>query len=181
MLTDSDIVQALIAANDRGVRVRVILEPSVYLLPKINKKAHTLLDTAGVEVRYSSERDFNFNHSKYFIIDQTLLLGTGNMTKSSLVQNREFFIATDSPSEVNFLVSLFEHDAEHMSILGPKNSLIVSPLNARSSIINLINGAKKSITLMSESLSDSQIVSLLVAAKSRRVSVSICLPDDRPL
>jgi phosphatidylserine/phosphatidylglycerophosphate/cardiolipin synthase-like enzyme len=161
--------------------VRVILEPSVYLLPKINKKAYALLSDAGVSVKYSSERDFNFNHSKYFIIDQILLLGTGNMTKSSLLQNREFFIATDSVAEVNYTVSLFEHDAEHMPMFVPENSLVISPLNARSAIQGFISSARQSITLMSESLSDTQTVDLLVAAKLRRLTVSVCLPDDRPL
>jgi phosphatidylserine/phosphatidylglycerophosphate/cardiolipin synthase-like enzyme len=103
------------------------------------------------------------------------------MTKSSLLQNREFFVATDSVSELNYLANLFEHDKEHMPILEPENSLVVSPLNARSSIRGLISGAKKSVTLMSESLSDPETINLLVAAKSRSVTVSICLPDDRPL
>ena len=90
-------------------------------------------------------------------------------------------MGTDSLSEVNFLANLFEHDAEHMSMFEPENSLVVSPLNARNTIRSLINGAKKSITLMSESLSDAQVVDLLVAAKSRGLSISVCLPDDRPL
>jgi phosphatidylserine/phosphatidylglycerophosphate/cardiolipin synthase-like enzyme len=103
------------------------------------------------------------------------------MTKSSLLQNREFFVATDSVAEVNYMANLFKNDAEHMPMFVPENSLVISPLNARSTIQGLISGARQSITLMSESLSDTQTVDLLVAAKLRRLAIRVCLPDDRPL
>ena len=157
------------------------MEPSVYLLPKINQKAYALLRSAEIDVKYSSERDFNFNHSKYFVIDQTALLGTGNMTKTSLIQNRDFFVIMTSVPEIEYLVTLFERDIEHVPPFKPNNSLVVAPINARVIIHSLINESLKSLTIMSESLSDSQILGLLVAAKDRGVKVIVCLPHDRPL
>ena len=76
MLTDMSIVQALISAQARNVDVRVLLEPSVYNLPAVNKKAADLLRKAGVKVAFSSERELNFNHSKYLIVDNIAMIAT---------------------------------------------------------------------------------------------------------
>jgi cardiolipin synthase A/B len=181
MLTDLDVVDALIWAKQRWVAVQVMLEPTVYLFPKVNHKAYQLLTSAWVKVRYSSERDFNFNHSKYFLIDDEAIIGTGNMTKSSLLQNRELFVIVKAPSEVAYLRLLFDRDWEQMPLLGPENSLIIAPMNTRSALDILMHSAKRSITIMSPSLSDPTMIELIISAKARWVNIGICLPREYAL
>ena len=134
MLTDMSIVQALTAAQARNMDVRVLLEPSVYNLPAVNKKASDLLKKAGVKVSFSSEREFNFNHSKYLIVDNIAMIATGNMTKSSLQLNRELFVWYKAPSVIQELEKLFLADVDHIPVKSSGDSIILAPLNARSSI-----------------------------------------------
>ncbi len=134
MLTEMSIVQALIAAEGRNVDVRVLLEPSVYNLPAVNKKATDLLRKADIKVSFSSERGFNFNHSKYLIVDNTAMIATGNMTKSSLHINRELFVWYTAPRVVEELEKLFIADFDYIPVKSSNDTIILAPLNARSSI-----------------------------------------------
>lgn len=77
--------------------MRVILEKSVYQNPRVNDSAWNVLKKAGAEVEWADEVRINFNHAKYLLIDDILVLGTGNFTPTTFSKNREFFVITQDP------------------------------------------------------------------------------------
>lgn len=165
MLTVKEIMDELIAAHDRGVKVEVLMEKSVFQFVHANDAAFDRLKKAGVLVYWSSEKDFNFNHSKYFLIDSMAIIGTGNMTKTSLLENRDFFVVTSDVEIVAELDAIFTADSAKFPIKAGSNELIVAPDNSRKGIESLLKNADKSIYLFAESLSDESIVSLLLKKK----------------
>lgn len=112
LLTRTDMIDALVAAKKRGVKVRVILEKTVYQMPKINQKPYDTLAAAGVEVVWANEKKFNFDHAKYFIADDAVMIATGNMTKSSFEKNREFFVFSSDAKLRDMLQKIFDADFE---------------------------------------------------------------------
>lgn len=84
-LTDKDIVKSLKDAHDRGVDVKVLLDPNLYI---INRKAFYKLKDAGVPVRWykvdvSREEKL---HSKWATIDgKRTIIGSANWSHSGLV------------------------------------------------------------------------------------------------
>ncbi len=134
-------------------------------MPRINNKAYETLSSAGVAVQWADEKRFNFDHAKYFIADDTMMIATGNMTKSSFEKNREFFVfSTDQRLKV-MLEKIFEADITNTILDTSFPELYISPSDSRSKIQKLLSGAAKSIYFYSESLSDDAILDIL--AKKR--------------
>ncbi|HID72397.1 TPA: DUF1669 domain-containing protein [Candidatus Micrarchaeota archaeon] len=103
--TSHDVVEALERANERGVKVRVILERDV------NDNADTLSELAaeGLLVRYAGG-DFRRTHSKFIIRDEReVLVGSHNFSNSALFHNREASVIISGPAVQEF-IEIFEHD-----------------------------------------------------------------------
>jgi len=84
------LIQSLIAAQRRGVEVKVILEVSDWnkRVTEKNKYAGKILSKNGVKVIYDSPRVTT--HTKLIIIDSSIaILGSNNWTYYSLTQNKE--------------------------------------------------------------------------------------------
>ncbi|WP_051195709.1 phospholipase D-like domain-containing protein [Meiothermus rufus] len=83
VLTDATVVEALVAAHRRGVRVRVLLESR-----NLQNSAHAALTQAGLEVR----RDGNpyTMHHKVMVLDgEWVVTGSYNFTTSAYRRNNE--------------------------------------------------------------------------------------------
>ena len=102
------LVEDLIKAKKRGVKVRVILEVSDWN-PKVTKKNRyvgELLSRGGVEVSYDSLQ--TTTHTKLVIIDSQLsIFGSTNWTYYSLTHNRELSIIIKSPEIAKELEEYF--------------------------------------------------------------------------
>jgi phosphatidylserine/phosphatidylglycerophosphate/cardiolipin synthase-like enzyme len=178
LLTADSIIQAIIRAKERGVDVKVLLEKSVYQLPKMNHSAFILLKNAGVNVRWSSESDINFNHSKYGIFDESsVLIGTGNFSKSTFDTNRDFFVFTQEPNTVQDLKNIFLRDFESVPTYYSGSTLVVSPDNARVLITQFIKRAQSSLYVFAPSIEDEQLISILQEKYQEWVEIFICLPE----
>jgi cardiolipin synthase A/B len=70
LFTDPTLLDAVIAAKQRGVNVRVMLNPARRDGKSDNEKARKALVAAGIEVRDSSAA-FALTHQKSMVIDQT--------------------------------------------------------------------------------------------------------------
>lgn len=91
------IAKALIAARERGVRVRVILENSGYdeKLNENNKRVADLLKKNRILVEFDSPR--RTNHSKVIVVDRRYcLVGSHNLTHAALAYNHEVSLLIDS-------------------------------------------------------------------------------------
>jgi len=105
--SSDEVVSALIKAKNRGVNVRVIMEKRI--IGKQNEETFVALSAAGVKVRWAST-EFKLTHSKFMVIDGTrVLVGSHNLSKNALRQNREASVIFTGP-EVSEFIKVFEED-----------------------------------------------------------------------
>ncbi|HEX9069686.1 MAG TPA: phospholipase D-like domain-containing protein [Ktedonobacterales bacterium] len=182
LLTSLDVIHALEDAHNRGVDVRVMLEPHPFgsgpdgQLPLIAE-----LNTAGVSARATSPA-FTLTHEKIMLVDAaTAYIMTGNLTKSALggssaTTNREYGIIATNAATVSDVRASFQADWDRQPYSPVDPALVVSPTNSRIRLLTLIAIARSSLSLEEEELFDPQIMAALVAAARRGVSVRLLLP-----
>lgn len=182
LLTDRTVTYALEDAAQRGVDVRVLLEPNPYG-SGATTPAQTLsqLQAAGVHAQASNPA-FHYTHEKAIIIDSaTLLVMTANLTKSGLggssyAQNREYGVVDTTAEDVREAAAIFQADWQRVTPTLSDPHLVVSPVNARARLTAFIAAAHTSLIIQDEEMYDPQIEAALVAAAQRGVNVQIELP-----
>jgi len=176
MWTDKDVLTAILDAYDRGVDVRVILEWSVYWLPRVNAPVYTALFDHGIPVRYADNYRFVFTHAKFWIIDDRFFLSTGNMTRSFFEKNRDIVLSSLDEEYGDFLMYLFEADFSYKKIQKNKipSGLVLSPESSRKDIERLLKGATESIILYTQTLQDASIIDILTQKNDEKVRVQVC-------
>ncbi|MDQ2942913.1 MAG: phosphatidylserine/phosphatidylglycerophosphate/cardiolipin synthase family protein [Candidatus Dormibacteraeota bacterium] len=103
----ADIVRELGNAVGRGVRVRVITDPTV----GASRKSASVLDSLGVPERVYPVDDgrHQIDHVKLLIVDQEAAVGGMNWGKHS-DRNHDYVLETRIATDVNQLVRVFEQD-----------------------------------------------------------------------
>jgi phosphatidylserine/phosphatidylglycerophosphate/cardiolipin synthase-like enzyme len=103
VLRDPEVLDALAAAERRGVTVRVIVADSSEFAAE-----RAALSAAGVEVRLANSL---YIHAKVIIADgEQAFVGSQNLSATSLDQNRELGIVVDDPVSLGRLTRTFEID-----------------------------------------------------------------------
>jgi cardiolipin synthase A/B len=176
LLSDNDVVGALVRADRRGVRVRVILEEHPYGGAGNQPQVFARLEDAGVEVRWAPP-PYRFAHIKTFVIDDAVaLILTLNLTRASFTGNREFGAVTTRPAEVAQAAAIFEADWTQRAD-PPDGPLVVSPASSRRELLDLIGSARTSLDLYAEVVRDDAAVAALAAAERRGVAVRLLVPE----
>ena len=104
-LSDYRVIGALAKAARSGANVQVLMSAE---WNKRDNKKFAYLSKAGVNVRFSKNYMI---HAKVILIDQKrALLGSINLTKPSMDDNRELSVITNSANIVNALNSTFDTD-----------------------------------------------------------------------
>jgi len=178
LLTANEAIDALIFAHAQGRDVRVLLEPSPFGAETANQSAFAQLAEAGVDVRWL-QRAQGLVHAKLILIDDAIAYVMSlNLTTAGLNSNREFAVVDTSVTDVDWATRVFSAD-----LLGadpgppPANvTLLVSPLDPRTRIEQMIDRASRALRVEMEELSDSEIVNHLVDAQTRGVSVRVVCP-----
>jgi len=107
VLTDADVMTELAAAQRRGARVRVLLDPG----QDVNRPTMSLLRSAGVEVRWYHVTDGTKLHAKAALFDdRKLLLGSANWSESGLSVNHELDLASEDARATGDFAGRFEQD-----------------------------------------------------------------------
>lgn len=175
--TEKETLAAVLDAVKRWVDVRVILEANVYQTPHINDHTfHTLRD-AGVKVVFSSNKNFTFTHTKFWLIDDTWCFSTGNWSYSTFTKNREFFTCSPDQSILHNLETLFESDFDYRvpyfsRLLDPR--LGIAPENMRSWLLKKLSLAKNSLYIYNQTVTDDEITRLLSELYKEWVDVRVC-------
>jgi phosphatidylserine/phosphatidylglycerophosphate/cardiolipin synthase-like enzyme len=100
-LSDTSIVNSLVAARGRGVRVHVVLSDATASPAQMT--AVTQLKTAGANLVTLHNP---YVHAKSFVVDgKGAYIGSENFTSSSLSHNRELGVMFTSPSEVQKVIN----------------------------------------------------------------------------
>ena len=103
------LVRDLIAAKQRGVEVRVILEYSGHdpTLNEANQETAQALRKGGVSVFFDSPA--RTTHAKLAVIDRRYcLVGSHNLSQSALKYNHEFSLLLDSPALAEEILTYME-------------------------------------------------------------------------
>ena len=174
LFTDPTLLHAVIAAQHRGVRVRVMLNPARRNGKSENGKARKALLAAGVQVRDSSAA-FALTHQKSMVIDDRIgFIESLNWETRDLTETRDYAVTTTKKREVEEMIRCFDADWARKPFKPKEGSrLIWCPNNGRERIATLIDSAKKSLWLQNERYQDTIIIERLVRAVNRGVRVRI--------
>jgi cardiolipin synthase A/B len=174
LFTDPTLLNAVIAARRRGVKVRVMLNPARRSGESENEESrHTLLK-AGIEVRDSSPK-FALTHQKSMVIDDTIgFVESLNWETRDLTETRDYAVVTTKRIEIDEMAKCFDADwAQKNFTPHPDSSLIWCPDNGRQRIADFIDSARDTLWLQNERYQDTVIIERLVRAAGRGVKVHI--------
>jgi phosphatidylserine/phosphatidylglycerophosphate/cardiolipin synthase-like enzyme len=175
-ISDSQIMLALAAAQKRKVAVRVLYNWHSFtarmqqtdITPAISQ-----LTKAGIQCR-EAPAAFEVTHEKAFVVDgTTAIVMSFNLTQDYFGGTRDFGIVTTVPAEVSEIAAVFEADWNNQPATPKVGSLVWSPVNSRSKLTALINGATKSLDVYCEEAEDPGTLGAMVAAAKRGVKVRL--------
>jgi cardiolipin synthase len=172
LFTDPTLIDAVIAAHQRGVKVRVMLNPARRNGQSENEQARQLLIDAGIDVRDSSPA-FGLTHQKSMVIDDRVgFVESLNWEPRDLTKTRDYAIVTTRGDEVAEMVACFDADWQHMAFKPQAGSaLIWCPDNGRQRLASFIDATQHTLWMQNERYQDPVIIERLVRAVTRGVKV----------
>lgn len=172
--SDRTIMNAVVAAHRRGVKVRVMLNPARRSGEAQNAPARRRLTSAGIEVK-DSNPEFELTHEKSMVVDATTaFVKSLNWEAKSFEATRDYAIVTAHGHEVREILDCFESDWHRRPFEpGEDSHLIWCRTNGRARIARFIDGAKRSLWLQNERYQDPVIIEHLVRAARRGVKVHV--------
>jgi phosphatidylserine/phosphatidylglycerophosphate/cardiolipin synthase-like enzyme len=183
LFTDTPVIDALEDAANRGLDVRVMLEPHpVESSPVSVQETLDKLKAAGIKVSQTNPA-FQLTHAKFMLIDgSALFLMTANLSKAALggskagTTNREYILEDSEVQDIQEAQNIFSADWNRTTPTLSDANLIVSPINARVKLLALINSARSSLLIENEEMQDQQIEDALAQAARRGVGIQVVLP-----
>jgi len=174
LFSDPELLDAVIAAKDRGVKIKVMLNPARRNGEDENEEARIILEKAGITVR-DSNPSFIITHEKSMVIDGRLaFVKSLNWETKNLTETRDYAIITSHPREVEEIMLCFDADWHRKDFdPGVDTQLIWCSLNGRSKIAHFIDQAKHTLFIQNERFQDLVIIERIVRAASRGVKVHI--------
>jgi cardiolipin synthase len=181
IFSDPSLLQAVIAAQHRGVDVRIMLNPERRDGEKENNDARKTLTDAGIHV-IDSNPHFDLTHEKSMVIDDgTAFVQSLNWETKNLTVTRDYAIVTSHKHEVEEIAQCFAADWNRTKFEGGEQShLIWCTGNGRQRIGQLIDESKHSLWLQNERYQDPVIIEHLVRAHARGVKIYVMArPPDK--
>jgi cardiolipin synthase A/B len=174
VFSDPELLKAVVAAQHRGVKVRVMLNPARRSGETENEESRKILSAGNVEVM-DSNPEFDLTHEKSMIVDdKTAFVYSLNWETKNLQESRDYAIVTDHAHEVDEIKACFDADWNRKHIdLGDQAHLVWCKGNARNRIAQLIDGAKHTLFVQNERFQDPIIIEHLVRAKMRGVKIHV--------
>lgn len=174
VFSDPTLLEAVIAAHKRGVKVRIMLNPARRSGAEENTEARRQLTAAGVEVADSNPA-FDITHEKSMVVDsRTAYVKSLNWQTKNLTETRDYAVVTTNKNEVEEIVECFEADWTRSKFSpGDHSHLIWCVGNGRQRIGQLIDSAKHSLWLQNERYQDPVIIEHIVRARERGVHVHV--------
>ena len=174
VFSDPVLLNAVIAAQQRGVEVRVMLNPARRTGESENEEARARLTEAGVEV-LDSNPAFGLTHEKSMVVDDTqAFVKSLNWATENFTETRDYAVVTSREAEVQEIIDCFEADWSRESFdPGPRAHLIWCPTNGRDRLAQLIDGAEHSLFIQNERYQDPIMIEHLVRAARRGVKVHL--------
>jgi phosphatidylserine/phosphatidylglycerophosphate/cardiolipin synthase-like enzyme len=174
-INDTTLVDDLIARENAGVTVRVIMDEKHQSYDAV---AYDALTAAGVGVVWSSTA-FTYTHQKTITVDDSeSYISTGNFDTTYYATSRDFGVFDTDANDVAAIEAVFNADYTDTSITpSDGDDLVWSPTDSQSQLLALINGAQYSLDIEQEEFSDTALVNAVVAAINRGVTVRVVVED----
>lgn len=174
IFSDPSLLKAVIAARQRGIKVRIMLNPARRDGESENTESRKKLEAGGVEVN-DSNPTYDVTHEKSMVVDDTTaFVKSLNWETKNLTETRDYAIVTSNAHEVAEIIECFEADWNRKTFSGDEHShLIWCCGNGRERIAQFIDEAKHSIFLQNERYQDAVIIERLVRAARRGVKIHV--------
>jgi len=184
LFTVRELADKIVAAKQRGVVVRMILDPD----EAGNQNVTPTLTSGGVDWKNASTV-YPFSHAKYLIIDRTTaVIMSMNFNIDAMQNERNYGMVDKDPEDVADVQAIFEQDWALANGGTPPAAnlgctrLIVSPANAQQRLYETIYGAHGTLDIEALYVTDSSMRTAITHAKSSGATVRIILeePSDQP-
>jgi len=184
-LSDATATAALIAAEKRGVKVRVLFDSNTNGGGNngMNQTAAKDLKSDGVDVAWAWPGVLW--HQKSIVRDgSAVAIMNCNLYSPYYSVLRDFVVITDHPSTVQGVQATFDSDFNNTSVapttgVVPAGSELLWSPGAQNGLVNLIASARPGTTIYNETeqLNDPAIEQALIAAAGKGVTVNLTMTD----
>lgn len=171
IFTETRLRDALISAHKRGIDVKILLENNPYKAPYLNDKHFNTFKESDLSVKWSDPLNYSLNHAKFFIIDESAFISTGNISYSLFKYNRDFIVEINQQALVEKIVTLFKSDFQHIKQWVIDENLVLSPDYSREKLSALIDASEKSIDFYFPYIADEAFKKLLFEAAERGIKI----------
>ncbi|HEY8516935.1 MAG TPA: phospholipase D-like domain-containing protein [Candidatus Binatia bacterium] len=173
-LHEHSVIDAIIRAHQRGVQVRVMLNPHRTGGSRVNDETYEKLREHGVPVEWTNPQ-FVITHEKSMVLDgRRALIATFNLSKKYFGQTRDYGVLTSNPVQVEEIRRCFEADWKRAPFRpAPKTNLAWSADNSRTMMAELIDSARHRLDVQHPKFVDATILDRVAAAQDRGVHVRL--------
>lgn len=178
MLTENRIKESIVKAKKRWLDVKVVLENNPYKSPNLNDKHFDFLKKSQIDVVWSNPKNYSLNHSKFMILDEELVLSTGNFTYSTFTQNRDLFIFTFDSKLVSAFTEIFLYDFKWEKFWIYDDNLVLSPNYSRWKLEKMFLSAEKDIKLYFQYVEDEELEKILYSKAKSGVNIELVLSKE---
>ena len=169
----ADIEKELKSAAARGVKVTALIAYVNRGGEKTLRALEMRFLEAGIIVARTAD-DLVRYHDKLVIIDRKILyMLSFNFTHLDIDHSRAFGIVTRNNKFVQEAVKLFEADSTRKSYTAGLDSFVVSPVNSRKSLSQLLKKSKKQLLIYDPEISDKEMMRVLQERAKGGVEIRI--------
>ena len=179
LFTVRALADKIVAAKQRGVTVRVLLDPD----HAGNANVTPILTSGGVNWKNAPSL-YTYSHAKYVIADRSqAVIMSMNWNADAMVNERNYGVVDRDPEDIADLQAVFEQDwaiANGQQATAPDltcTRLIVSPTNSKARLIEHIRTATTKLDVEVMYVSETSIRNEIIAAKNRGASVRVIIND----
>jgi len=187
-LDTEEVIDALIKAKERGLRIRIILnKPNLFPGPfqtTVNDETTKKLKEKNIDVHFLPDFKYSLTHYKLMVIDgDYALVQTFNFDDFNFNQARNFGLTIEDKDQVKALETIFDNDYQGKSEdndeetldLWAKHGFILGPKNQRALIKSFLESAKSSIYIYQQDLSDPEMGDVLKKCAEKNIKIYVLM------
>jgi len=172
-LSDARVLDALLKAHKRKVKIRVLLNPARHSGELQNRGSRNALREGGIDV-LNANPAFTVTHEKSMVVDEeSVWIGSMNWDPDNFEAARDFAVVSTDPDEVAEVIECFEADWSRQAFETRQRSTLIWCPGGRDRIAAFIDEAKHSLFVQNERFQDALIVEHLVRASLRGVKIRV--------
>jgi cardiolipin synthase len=144
VFSDPELIGAIIAARERGISVRVMLNPARRSGEEDNSETRKRLTEAGVDV-LDSNPAYALTHEKSMVVDDTMaFINSLNWATRNLTATRDYAVITSHEKEVREIMDCFDADWNRQPFTPSDPRLIWCP-GGREAICHFIDNTQHTL------------------------------------